>query len=251
VPEPTEPVTEVPIDAHCAVCGFKLNWKVVLGEKRSKVATFLTALLFAFGLLTLPSEVSSHRSGCHRWHSCPSDRGSYVCGDIGYCSQCPDNQYCLNRNPRRVPERERSSKAQPTKKAEWRLVTRVVDGDTIIVGAGERVRLIGVDTPETKHPNKPVEYYGREATRFTRKMVQGKRVRLEFDQANYYLGHKDKYRRTLAYVFLQDGTFLNAEIIKRGYGFAYTRFPFKYMDRFRRYEREAREQGRGLWAKDL
>ncbi len=68
--------------------------------------------------------------------------------------------------------------------AEWRLVTRVVDGDTIIVGARERVRLIGVDTPETKHPQKPVEYFGREATAFTRKMVEGKRVRIEFDEAN-------------------------------------------------------------------
>jgi len=88
----------------------------------------------------------------------------------------------------------------------------------------------------------------KEATAFTKKMVQGKRVRLEFDQANAHIGHSDKYRRTLAYVFLEDGTFLNAEIIKQGYGFAYTRFPFKYMDEFRRYQREAREQNRGLWA---
>ena len=78
-------------------------------------------------------------------------------------------------------------------------------------------------------------------------MVQRKRVILEFDQANAHIGHKDKYRLTLAYVFLEDGTFLNAEIIKQGYGFAYTRFPFKYMDEFRGYQREAREQGRGLW----
>jgi micrococcal nuclease len=80
-------------------------------------------------------------------------------------------------------------------------------------------------------------------------MVQGKRVRLEFDPANAHLGHKDKYRRTLAYVFLGDGTFLNAEIIKQGYGFAYTRFPFKYVDKFRWLERDARIQNRGLWGK--
>ncbi len=124
-----------------------------------------------------------------------------------------------------------------------------MDGDTLVLENKERVRLIGVDTPETKRPRRPVGYYGKEATAFTKKMVQGKRGRLEFDQANAHIGHKDKYRRTLAYVFLQDGTFLNAEIVKQGYGHAYTRFPFKYLDEFRRFEREARENRRGLWGK--
>jgi len=86
-----------------------------------------------------------------------------------------------------------------------------------------------------------------EATAFTKKMVQGKRVRLEFDQANDHTGHKDRYKRTLAYVFIEGGIFLNAEIVKQGYGHAYTRFPFKYLDEFRRYEREARGQRRGLY----
>ncbi len=117
---------------------------------------------------------------------------------------------------------------------QFRTVRRVVDGDTLVLENKERVRLIGVDTPETKHPRKPVEYYGREATAFIKRMAQGKRVRLEFDQANAHIGHEDKFRRTLAYVFLEDGTFLNAEIIKQGYGFGYTRFPFKYLDEFRR-----------------
>ena len=121
--------------------------------------------------------------------------------------------------------------------------TRVVDGDTIILSNGERVRLIGVDTPETKHPRKPVEYYGKEATAFTKKMVEGKIISLKYDWQE-----RDKYGRLLAYVYLLDGTFLNAEIIKQGYGFAYTRFTFKYLDEFREYEREARENKRGLWA---
>src|SRR5205809_1875998 len=127
------------------------------------------------------------------------------------------------------------------------VVERVVDGDTLLLQSGERVRLIGVDTPETKHPKKPVEYFGKEASAFTRRMVEGKRVRLEFDQANAAQGHKDRYGRTLAYVFLEDGTLLNAEIIKQGYGHAYTQFPFSRMEEFRRLEREAREEERGLW----
>lgn len=132
-----------------------------------------------------------------------------------------------------------------------RYCVRAVDGDTIVLDGGERVRLIGVDTPETKHPTKPVEYFGKQASAFTKRMVEGKQVHLEFDQANAHLGHKDRYRRTLAYVFLGDGTLLNAEIIKQGYGHAYTRFPFARAEEFQRYEREAREQGRGLWAEIL
>jgi len=128
--------------------------------------------------------------------------------------------------------------------AENHKVKRVVDGDTLLLTNGEKVRLIGVDTPETKHPQKPVERFGKEAYLFTQRMVEGKEVRLEFDWQK-----RDKYGRLLAYVYLTDGTFLNAEIIKQGYGFAYTRFPFKYLEEFRRYEKEARENGMGLWGK--
>jgi micrococcal nuclease len=72
--------------------------------------------------------------------------------------------------------------------------------------------------------------------------VEGKRVRLAYDHQHY-----DKYGQSLAYVCLEDGTFVNAEIIKQGYGFAYTRFPFTYLEQFRQLEREAREAKRGLW----
>ena len=95
-----------------------------------------------------------------------------------------------------------------------------------------------------------IRHFGKEAAVFTGRMVEGKRVRLEFDSANAARAHKDstQQRRTLAYVFLEDDTLLNAEIIKYGYGFAYTRFPFARMDEFRRFEREARDQGLGVWA---
>jgi micrococcal nuclease len=131
-----------------------------------------------------------------------------------------------------------------TSHAEIYRVKRAIDGDTLLLTNGEKVRLIGVDTPETKHPRKPVQYFGKEAHLFTKQMVDGKEARFEFDRRK-----RDKYRRLLAYVYLLDGTFLNAEIIKQGYGSAYIKFPFKYKEEFRRYEREARENMRGLWKK--
>ena len=125
----------------------------------------------------------------------------------------------------------------------WRTCVAVIDGDTIVLDGDERVRLIGIDTPETKDPRKPVQYFGKQAYEFTKRLVEGLKVRLDYD-----LDKKDKYGRTLAYVYLEDGTFLNAEIIKQGYGFAYRHFLFKYYDEFKRYEREAREKEVGLWA---
>jgi endonuclease YncB( thermonuclease family) len=133
----------------------------------------------------------------------------------------------------------------PLRAQSWRTVERIVDGDTIVLDGREKVRLIGVDTPETVDPRKPVEYFGKEASEFTRRSAEGKRVRLEYDWQR-----TDKYGRTLAYVYLEGGTFLNAEIIKQGYGHAYTQFPFRYMEEFRGYEKQARESGSGLWAEN-
>jgi micrococcal nuclease len=134
---------------------------------------------------------------------------------------------------------------RPAPEGEWRRVVRVVDGDTLELDGGERVRLIGVDTPESVDPRRPVEYFGKEAAAFTRRLAEGRRVRLDYDQQL-----RDRYRRTLAYVYLDDGTFLNAEIIRQGYGHALTRYPFRYADDFRAYEREARANRRGLWGRE-
>jgi len=128
-------------------------------------------------------------------------------------------------------------------------VLRTVDGDTIEVeqdGKPVKVRLIGVDTPETVHPSKPVEAYGKEASKFTSNLLKGESVYLEFDKNN-----TDKYGRRLAYVYrAPDGLFVNLEIIRQGYGHAYVKYPFKdeLMTLFRHYEKDAREAGRGLWA---
>ena len=69
--------------------------------------------LFFVVALCLPSISDAHRSGCHRWHSCPSDRGTYECGDSGHCSRCPDNKYCKAGNPRTV-ERRPSQTPRPS-----------------------------------------------------------------------------------------------------------------------------------------
>lgn len=130
---------------------------------------------------------------------------------------------------------------------DWIRVVRVVDGDTIVLQDGQKVRLIGVDTPETVDPRKPVQYFGKEASEFTRTQLEGKPVRLEYDWQKI-----DKYGRTLAYVYEEDGTLFNAKLISLGYGHAYTKYPFKqeFMDQFRQLERDARENRRGLWAND-
>ncbi len=127
---------------------------------------------------------------------------------------------------------------------ELRTVTRVIDGDTLVLNGAERVRLIGVDTPESVHATKPVEYFGKEASAFTKRMAEDQQVYLEYEQGS---PTKDRYERTLAYVYLRDGTLLNKEIIEQGYGHAYMGFPFSKMEEFRAAEREAQSNERGLW----
>lgn len=127
-------------------------------------------------------------------------------------------------------------------------VVHIDDGDTIIVdmnGVEERVRLIGVDTPETKDPRKPVQCFGHAAHEFTTNLIGNSPVRLEADPTNT---NRDRYNRLLRYVYLPDGRLVNAEIIKQGYGFAYVSFPVQKMEEFKTLQKEARQQNRGLWA---
>jgi len=133
------------------------------------------------------------------------------------------------------------------------VVSQVYDGDTIVVGRGWRqttVRLIGVDTPETARPDTPVQFFGPEASDFTRTSLEGKGVRLEFEAPDRPGGGIDHYGRTLAYVFTKDGRNFNLELVRLGYGRAYTRYPFRYMKEFKAAERAARAAGLGMWSKD-
>ena len=125
-------------------------------------------------------------------------------------------------------------------------VLRVVDGDTVEIdfqGKATKVRLIGVDTPETVHPRKPVEVYGKEASSFTKNLLIGESVYLRFD-----VDRTDNYGRLLANLYrAPDGLFVNLEIVRQGYGHVDTRFPFKHMELFRHYGTKAREAGKGLY----
>ena len=126
-------------------------------------------------------------------------------------------------------------------------LSRIVDGDTFLCrfpdGIEETIRLVGVNTPETSHQKKGVEYYGKEAKEFTRNTLSGKRVKLELD-----VQPRDRYGRLLAYVYLEDGTFINTLLVQEGYAQVMTVPPnVKYQDMFLKLQKEARENNRGLW----
>jgi micrococcal nuclease len=123
-------------------------------------------------------------------------------------------------------------------------VARVVDGDTLELAGGAMVRLLGVDTPETVAPNRPVEPWGPEAAEFTRAFIAGRPVRLSFDFERH-----DRYGRHLAYVW-RESQLLNEELIRAGLTEAITVFPYAQAmkDRFRAAQREAKNAKRGIWS---
>ena len=126
-------------------------------------------------------------------------------------------------------------------------VTEFVDGDTIAVdmnGKVEKIRMIGVDTPETHDPRKAVECFGQAASAYTKQIIGDKPVRLEADPLST---NRDRYNRLLRYVYTADNKLVEQEIIQNGYGFAYISFPFTKLEEFKGYEKEARDQNRGLW----
>lgn len=121
-------------------------------------------------------------------------------------------------------------------------VTRVIDGDTIEIEGGERVRYLGIDTPETVNPREPVQCFGKEAGLKNQELVKNQEVRLEKD-----LTDRDKYNRLLRYVWLGQ-TLVNLELVKRGFAYSYSYPPdVKYQEKFVQAQAQAQEQKRGLW----
>jgi len=139
-----------------------------------------------------------------------------------------------------------AEKIDDTKKAEdFVKVVRVIDGDTFEIEGGQRVRLIGIDTPESVHPDDERNTeFGKEASDYSKKLLEGKMVRLEKD-----VSETDRYGRLLRYAYMEDDTFVNELLVKEGYAKVSTYPPdVKYSDLFVEAERYARENNKGLWA---
>lgn len=128
-------------------------------------------------------------------------------------------------------------------------VAKVIDGDTIAVnldGTVETIRLIGINTPETVDPRKPVQCFGKQATAEAKALLAGRKVRIEKDPTQ---GDRDKYGRLLAYVWRDDGLFFNEYMIQQGYAYEYTYDrPYKYQTLFKAGQATAAAQDRGLWS---
>lgn len=142
-----------------------------------------------------------------------------------------------------------TSSPAPTTQSGLYTVSSVIDGDTIQViidNKKETLRLIGIDTPETVDPRKPVQCFGKEASAKAKSLLSGKSVRLEADPTQ---GERDKYQRLLRYVFLEDGTNFNKLMISEGYAHEYTyNTPYKYQSEFKMAQKEAEASKVGLWA---
>ncbi len=128
-------------------------------------------------------------------------------------------------------------------------VTRVIDGDTfeIMTERGkQKVRALGINTPETVDPRRGVQCFGLEASAKAKGLLTGDEVTLEFDSSQ---GRLDKYGRLLSYVYLPDGTSFNEKMILDGYAYEYTYdIPYRYQSRYKEAEGEAKTEKRGLWA---
>ncbi|MBE2228239.1 MAG: thermonuclease family protein [Ignavibacteria bacterium] len=137
-------------------------------------------------------------------------------------------------------------------------VTKVIDGDTFVIDTGEKVRLLGIDTPEkwesgkldrdserTGKDKEVIKLLGQLASDYAEKMLLNQTVVLLSDSTN---SDTDRYGRLLRYAYLSDGTLFNLKIIQDGYAYAYTKYPVIYMEEFVKAQHEARENARGLWS---
>ncbi|RLC01137.1 MAG: hypothetical protein DRH90_16860 [Deltaproteobacteria bacterium] len=122
-------------------------------------------------------------------------------------------------------------------------VKYIIDGDTVILKNGEKVRYIGIDAPEIDHENNRAEPYGYAARSFNKKLIDSKKIHIEYDREK-----RDHYGRLLGYVFLQDNSFVNLQLVRSGLAFYLYKPPnLKYEERFMQAQRDAMSQRKGVW----
>jgi micrococcal nuclease len=127
------------------------------------------------------------------------------------------------------------------------VVAHVVDGDTVVLANGQKVRLLGIDAPEMEREGQPADFMAHKSKKFLAELVQGKRVRLEYDRLRY-----DRYGRTLAYLILPDGTNVSREMVLQGLAHVYTVPPnMRFREELLAAQREAISAPRGIWLKAL
>lgn len=150
----------------------------------------------------------------------------------------------------KTEDRVRAKTEIPQSLPEYARVTRILRADTVEVEGVGPVHLIGIETPDGKTPIETYAAHGKNALAFTEKTLLNQDVRVEYDPAFATKNNKDATGQTLAYIYTKDGAMVNAELIKQGYAFVKVSEPFKMVEDFRGYEREAMTVMRGLWGMD-
>lgn len=152
---------------------------------------------------------------------------------------------------KKVPEAT-SEKKSPQSKIQQAQVIRVIDGDTIEVlleNKKEKVRVIGIDAPETVDPRQTVECFGKEASNFAKTFLDGETGMLESDPTQ---ADKDNYGRLLRYVFVNEGVDFGKLMLEQGYAHEYTyNLPYKYQSEYKTAEKQAEQKNLGLWNKSV
>lgn len=201
--------------------------RVLRGRKIGAVMLLASLVLFIAGTLSLPRTDVADRSAASRGNQGinPADDGPLPCSP-----ECPVHV------------------TRPTGTDGPYPVLSVTDGDTIRVsvdGRSTSIRLIGIDTPEVRDPREPVQCFGREASRRAHELMDGTQVWLEYDPSQ---GRRDRYGRTLAYVWLNDNMLVNQQLVSEGFAHEYTYDDsYKYRDTFRHAEQAAQTAELGLW----
>jgi micrococcal nuclease len=205
-------------------------------------------LVLVIPLLVLAHSGGTDNRGCHT----NTDTGNYHCHNSG-STESEGNSDSARTEARTQARTTANTNARGITSIDRQAtVVSVIDGDTVDVrmadGSEETLRLIGIDTPETQHPSKPVQCFGKQASDRAENILDGKEVTLEYDSTQ---NRRGTYGRLLAYIILPDDTNFNKQMIADGYAYEYTyRVPYKYQDEFKAAERSARENDRGLWSEN-